>query len=175
LSSQLNVPFIDLDRTVIDRHLSKYISRSYAKRYALVPVAQFGRTLNGVVSQRLVRKICEVCKVDDRPNAKLAGEFFGGKLPDFSFYRSTGCEHCGYTGYQGRMLVADLWVLDDRDRLLIAQDASLETVQESAERTTISMAQDAHDRLLAGRTTLEELVRVLPYTAVIEHRRRYGA
>jgi type IV pilus assembly protein PilB len=132
-------------------------------------------SLNGVVSQRLVRKICEKCKVEDRPEAKLAGEFFGSKLPEFSFYRGTGCEHCGYTGYQGRMLVADLWVLDDRDRLLIAQDASLETVQESAERTTISMAQDAHDRLLAGRTTLEELVRVLPYTAVIEHRQRYGA
>ena len=47
-----------------------------------------------------------------------------------------------------------------------------EDVKKSAERTTISMAQDAYGRLKAGRTSLEELARVLPYGAIVEHRQR---
>jgi hypothetical protein len=47
-----------------------------------------------------------------------------------------------------------------------------EELKASAQRTTITMAQDAHARLQAGRTTLEELARVLPYSAIVEHRNR---
>ena len=47
-------------------------------------------------------------------------------------------------------------------------------MHQRAERTSISMAQDAKDRLDAGTTTLEELLRVLPYSSVVEFRKRYG-
>jgi type II secretory ATPase GspE/PulE/Tfp pilus assembly ATPase PilB-like protein len=73
------------------------------------------------------------------------------------------------------MIIADLWVPDEEDAMLITREAPFDEVRRSAERTTFSMAQDAHDRLLSGRTTLEELLRVLPYTAVAEHRARFSA
>ena len=57
---------------------------------------------------------------------------------------------------------------------LIARSASLDEMQESAQRTLLSMAQDAHERLRSGQTTVEELLRVLPYSAVSEHRARFG-
>jgi type IV pilus assembly protein PilB len=131
-------------------------------------------SLNGVVSQRLVRKICDKCKTEDQPSPAVIREFFGDRKPDMTLFKGAGCESCGYTGYKGRMLVADMWIPDEHDRTLIAQEASVETVRESAIRTTLTMAQDAHDRLRAGRTTLAELLRVLPHSAVNEHRQRYG-
>ena len=67
-------------------------------------------------------------------------------------------------------LVADLWLPDQHDNLLIMSKAPFDDLRKSAERTTISMAQDAHARLRDGRTTLEELARVLPYSAILEHR-----
>jgi hypothetical protein len=50
-----------------------------------------------------------------------------------------------------------------------------EETRQSAKRTTITMAQDAHSRLADRRTTLEELARVLPYSAIVEHRERATA
>ena len=132
-------------------------------------------SLNGVLSQRLARKLCEKCRAEAEPDAKLIREFFGTGKPDTPLFKAVGCDYCGHTGYRRRMLLADMWTPDDQDRVMIAQEAQLETIRESAVRTTISMAQDAHDRLVAGRTTLEELLRVLPYTAVVEHRQRFGA
>jgi hypothetical protein len=73
------------------------------------------------------------------------------------------------------MIVADLWVPDDQDAVLITRQAPFNEVRQSALRTTFSMAQDAHERLLAGGTTLEELLRVLPYSAVTEHRARFSS
>jgi type II secretory ATPase GspE/PulE/Tfp pilus assembly ATPase PilB-like protein len=131
-------------------------------------------SLNGVMSQRLARKLCEKCRAEHEPDIKLIREFFGDGKPDTTLFKGAGCEWCGGHGYRRRLLLADLWVPDDKDRALIASEAPFESVQESASRTTHSMAQDAHDRLVEGRTTLEELLRVLPYTAVVEHRQRFG-
>jgi hypothetical protein len=72
------------------------------------------------------------------------------------------------------MMVADLWVPDDQDAGLITRQAPFDEVRRSAQRTTFSMAQDAHERLAAGSTTLEELLRVLPYSAIAEHRARFS-
>jgi type II secretory ATPase GspE/PulE/Tfp pilus assembly ATPase PilB-like protein len=127
------------------------------------------------MSQRLVRKICDKCRIEDRPDPTLLEEFFGSKQPEFKFYKGKGCDACGGSGYHGRMLVADFWVPDEQDKKLIAQNSSIEVVRESAQRTTITMAQDSYERLVAGRTTLEELLRVLPFFSVVEHRQRFGA
>jgi len=132
-------------------------------------------SLNGVMSQRLVRKVCDSCRTSDQPDAILTKEFFGDGQPDVQLVKGSGCAACGFSGYHGRVLIADLWVPDEEDRILIAQEASVEAVHKSAERTIFSMAQDAHDRLAAGTTTLEELLRVLPHTSVVEFRERFGA
>ena len=131
-------------------------------------------SLNGVMSQRLVRKVCTACTQTHQWDPALVTQFFGELEPPMPLVKGAGCDACGHSGYRGRMLIADLWVPDEKDRILIAQGASVEAVHESADRTIFSMAQDAHDRLLAATTTLEELLRVLPYSSVVEFRHRYG-
>ena len=129
-------------------------------------------SLIGVMSQRLARKVCASCSQADTPSEELVSEFFGKAKPDVKFVKGAGCAACHNIGYKGRTLIADLWIPDQHDNLLIMRKAAFEEVRKSAERTTISMAQDAHLRLAACITTLEELARVLPYPAILEHRER---
>jgi type IV pilus assembly protein PilB len=129
-------------------------------------------SLIGVISQRLLRKICDRCHVEAAPPPALVAEFFGDKLPNMAFHRGAGCAACGFSGYRGRMLIADLWVPDETDLMLVARRVPFDEIRQSASRTTFTMAQDAHERLLAGRTTLQELMRVLPYPVIVEHRQR---
>jgi type IV pilus assembly protein PilB len=130
-------------------------------------------SLIGVMSQRLVRKTCSHCRQEYQPAPDVLTEFFR-QPPDLTFYRGAGCAHCRFTGYTGRMIVADLWVPDEPDQLLITRRAPFDELRASARRTTFSMAMDAHERLRTGRTTPEELLRVLPYDAIAEHRERFG-
>lgn len=129
-------------------------------------------SLLGVISQRLARQVCPSCRQDDESTPELVKEFFGTATPDVEFAKGAGCTTCHGIGYKGRALIADLWIPDQHDHLLIMSKAPFEEVRASAARTTISMAQVAHERLREGRTTLEELTRVLPYTAIVEHRQR---
>ena len=131
-------------------------------------------SLIGVISQRLVRRICLACRQEYAPSPTALHEFFETAPTRLTFYRGAGCADCGFSGYKGRMMVADLWVPDEQDLGLITRQAPFDEVNESARRTTYSMAQDAHERLLAGTTTVEELLRVLPYGAIEEHRARFS-
>ena len=134
-----------------------------------------GSSLIGVMSQRLVRRICDACRQPYTPPPELVAEFFTAVPSDLTFTQGVGCAACGHSGYKGRTLVVDLWVPDEQDLRLITKRAPLDEVAASAERTILTMAQNANERLRAGRTTLEELLRVLPYAAVAEHRRRFSA
>jgi type IV pilus assembly protein PilB len=131
-------------------------------------------SLIGVMSQRLVRKICDSCRLEHTPSADVLEQFFSRPPSDLAFYRGAGCPACRFSGYKGRMMIADLWLPDDRDSLLITRGSPFDEIRQSAQRTTFSMAMDAHERLRAGRTTPEELLRVLPYDAIVEHRRRFS-
>jgi type IV pilus assembly protein PilB len=132
-------------------------------------------SLLGVISQRLAREVCKSCREPDEPTSELVEAFFGKAKPDVQLVKGAGCDTCHGIGYKGRGLVADLWLPDQHDNLLIMSKAPFDELRKSAERTTISMAQDAHARLRDGRTTLEELTRVLPYSAILEHRSRAEA
>jgi type IV pilus assembly protein PilB len=132
-------------------------------------------SLIGVMSQRLVRRNCVTCRQEYTPSPTALHEFFEVVPADLKFYQGAGCADCGFSGYKGRMMVADLWVPDEQDTALITRQAPFDEMCESARRTTFSMAQDAHGRLEAGTTTVEELLRVLPYSAIVEHRRRFSS
>jgi len=131
-------------------------------------------SLVGVLSQRLVRRICSKCRQPATASGAPLEELFGEPMPELTVYRGAGCAACEFTGYKGRVVVADLWMPDDRDLMVVAARAPFDALRESAVRTTITMAEDAHARLKAGVTTLDELTRVLPYAAIVEHRARYG-
>lgn len=136
-----------------------------------VPHNLIASTLRGVLAQRLVRVICEQCREESLPPASLLQEFFGDTPPAIAWYRGRGCPACNFTGYHGRLSVGELWTPSGTDLDLITSGATMEEVRASARMTTLTMADDVHGALLAGRTTLDELKRVLPPHAIADFRR----
>ena len=128
-------------------------------------------SLLGVLSQRLVREVCVECRQEYEPSPDLVQEFFAERPRDLTFSRGAGCPSCNFSGYRKRMSIAELWTPSEEDIVLIAKSAPFEQLQESAAASTLSMASDAWGRLQAGRTTLEELIRVLPYSCIYGFRR----
>ena len=123
-------------------------------------------SLLGVLSQRLVREVCGECRERYTPPADLLGEVIDSAPADFAWYRGRGCASCNYTGYRGRMILAELWTPNDADVVLINRGAPFEEIRQSALKSTLPMADDAAERLRQGRTNLEELIRALPHSAL---------
>jgi type II secretory ATPase GspE/PulE/Tfp pilus assembly ATPase PilB-like protein len=124
----------------------------------------------GVLAQRLARVVCPMCKQPYRPSVDLMREFFATEPEGLTFYRGTGCTNCNFTGYRGRTSIAELWVPSEEDVILISKTAQFDEVRASARRSTVSMAEDVIERLSSGKTNLEELIRVMPYSAVYQFR-----
>jgi type IV pilus assembly protein PilB len=126
-------------------------------------------SLLGVVAQRLVREICWNCKQEYDPGPLLEATF--DIVPsDVRWYRGAGCEKCLQTGYKRRTVITELWTPDLDDVLLINQHAPFDAILAAARKNTYSMATDALAKLREGRTTLDELLRVLPLSALRELR-----
>ncbi|MDY7538057.1 type II secretion system ATPase GspE [Undibacterium sp. RTI2.1] len=101
-------------------------------------------SLLGVIAQRLVRKLCTRCKRFDGQD-----------------WHSVGCEHCGHTGYQGRVGVYELLLTTEEIRSQIHHQASEAEVRTVAQRDGMKTMREDGDRwLTAGVTTREELLRV---------------
>lgn len=129
-----------------------------------------GSSIIGVLSQRLVRQVCQACKTPYAPSPDLLQEFFDTPPTEALWYKGRGCSVCNFSGYKGRLCVSELWAPSDQDIILISKNAPFDEIRASAKHSTISMARDVADRLAAGRTNLEELIRMLPYSSVYEFR-----
>ena len=127
-------------------------------------------SLLGVLSQRLARTVCKNCARPYRPAPELIREFFASEPTGLEFYHGVGCASCNHTGYHGRTSIAELWTPSQQDVILISKGANFDEIRNSARQSTISMAEDVVERLVAGRTNLEELIRVMPYSAVYRFR-----
>jgi type IV pilus assembly protein PilB len=123
-------------------------------------------SLLGVVAQRLIRKVCEHCKEDYLPSEELLKEFFSVPPADICWTKGKGCPQCNFTGYKGRLAVAELWSPSEEDMVLINKHVPFDEIKASAQKSTILMAEDAMEKLRAGKTTLEELIRTLPYSSI---------
>jgi len=123
-------------------------------------------SLLGVLSQRLAREVCSECREPYTPPAELLKETLGTPPADFRWFRGRGCAACNYTGYRGRLILAELWTPNDADIMLINRGAPFEEIRRSAQKTTLPMAEDVAEKLRQGRTNLEELIRALPHSAL---------
>jgi type IV pilus assembly protein PilB len=132
-------------------------------------------SLLGVLSQRLLRAVCQECAVDYRPNPDVLRELFSVPPEGFRWRRGRGCSRCHHTGYRGRLPVGELWVPSEMDLLLINKGAPLAELAASARRSTVGVVQDLEETLRRGRTTPEEAVQALPYRWLVQFRERYGA
>ena len=134
-------------------------------------------TLRGVLAQRLVRRICPACKAPYQPSAALLREFSIPEEHGLEFFQGRGCPVCNYTGFKGRLPIVELWV-PTRDELLLLNHrpdnlALRNVVFAAVQRSTIF---DNGFRLVqAGLTTLEELIRTVPYEQIEIGRERLAA
>jgi general secretion pathway protein E len=118
-------------------------------------------SLIGVVAQRLVRLLCPKCK---QPYEATDGEkALLGVESDHSqtIYRAgNGCEECNRMGYKGRTGIYELVQVDDKMRAMIHDGAGEYELEQYARTATPSIRQDGIRRVLAGATSLEEVLRV---------------
>jgi general secretion pathway protein E len=117
--------------------------------------------LEGVLAQRLVRRICPVCRVPDTPTqADL--DALGIEAPRGTvLFRGKGCEECRGTGYRGRTGIYELFVIDEDARSLILRRASTRDIRQHAiQRGMVTLRMDGFTRACEGLTTVEEILRV---------------
>jgi len=115
----------------------------------------------GVISQRLLRKICAGCKASYIPSV-VECELLGLQYSDtITFYKGQGCSLCNQSGYKGRLAVHEVLVISKKHREMIAQKASLESIKEYSEQAGMSSLKNECVKLLhLGITTVDEAIRV---------------
>ncbi len=115
-------------------------------------------SLNGVLAQRLVRRICPDCREEYQlsPEERMLCRW--QHIDKIKFSRGTGCETCSGSGYKGRMGIFELIVLDDAIRELILKRPSASMIAQSAK--VRSFREDGWEKVAAGATTLDEVLRV---------------
>ncbi|HEY7365947.1 MAG TPA: ATPase, T2SS/T4P/T4SS family [Methylomirabilota bacterium] len=123
-------------------------------------------SLLGALAQRLVRQVCAECKERHTPAPELLAALFETPPVDVEWVRGGGCRACHFTGYRGRLVLAELWTPTDGDVVLINRGAPIEDIRAHAQRTMRFMAEDAAEKLRRGQTSLEELIRALPHATL---------
>ncbi len=119
-------------------------------------------SLEGVLAQRLVRRICPDCQIEAPISALVRDqlEAAGVDLEDCTYYQGQGCEECRETGYLGRVGIFELLPINSELRELILQRRSSSEITNVAKKTMVSLRQDALNKAKQGITTLDEVVRV---------------
>ncbi|QSX37435.1 type II secretion system ATPase GspE [Shewanella sedimentimangrovi] len=116
-------------------------------------------SLLGVLAQRLVRTLCPVCKEAHAPDERER-ELLGITETDKVIYRAKGCKACGHNGYRGRTGIHELLVVDDNIRELIHGGRGELAIEKYIRQFVPSIRHDGMGKVLAGITTLEEVLRV---------------
>ena len=120
--------------------------------------------LEGVVAQRLVRRICSACKEDAQPIPGVVEEIratVSGAREPYVFHHGRGCPECSFTGYRGRIALFEIMVLDDAIRaMIVKQRPSNEIRRQAMSQGFQTLRQDGLRRVLSGVTTFDEIMRV---------------
>lgn len=117
-------------------------------------------SLVGMMSQRLVRMLCPHCRVPYTANDRDCEALGVDTAQPPTLFRAKGCAHCNGTGYRGRGGIFELVVVDDLLRSMIHDGKAEQSIERYARRHTPSLRQDGVRRVLAGETTLDEVLRV---------------
>ena len=122
-------------------------------------------SLVAVVGQRLVRRMCQECKVPDPLSPQILKQLlpYIGTDKKATFWKGAGCEDCQYTGYSGRLGLFEILMVTPSLREIIAPKVSALTLRKAAESEGFqSMSMDGIRKALQGLTTIEEALRVAP-------------
>ena len=131
-------------------------------------------TVELIIAQRLVRKICETCKKPAKTsdellqlvkkameNLHVEGELDPKLLEKMEFFEAPGCEECNHVGYKGRIGLYEVFRMNNELRRLIGESAGALKIQEAAQKAgMVTLEQAGIIKSLEGLTTLEEVYRV---------------
>ncbi|QEG34495.1 GspE/PulE family protein [Bythopirellula goksoeyrii] len=127
-----------------------------------VPTFLITATVEAILAQRLVRRVCAKCREEYSPSQEilddlqLSPEDLKGK----KFYRGSGCENCNNTGYKGRVGLFELMIMNNELREMIMQNASTDDLRKAAQKAGMFTLRDAGMKVAyEGVTTPEEVVR----------------
>ena len=118
--------------------------------------------LRGVISQRLVRKVCPHCKQAYQPSAEELLDMGMDPASKVSFYKGTGCQECYHTGYRGRRAVFEILTVSANVRRLIAAGAGDDQIYACIRKEGfVSMRENCRDLVLRGETTAAEAAKAI--------------
>ena len=119
-------------------------------------------SLVAIQAQRLIRKICSHCKTTVELPEQTLKDLAKYLPPNPVFYKGTGCKECRQTGYLGREMISEVLIISEKFTRMIASNASKEDmIAQAAEEGFVTMFEDGVHRALEGKTTIEEIYRVV--------------
>jgi general secretion pathway protein E len=127
-----------------------------------VPEYLVGATLEGVLAQRLVRRICDNCRQNYHPSPESVALLAGRPIGKLRLQRGIGCAMCRGTGFKGRVGLFELLVMTDSVREAVSRRATRAALRTLAAETGMrSLRSDGWMKVEAGLTTVEEVLRVV--------------
>jgi len=112
----------------------------------------------GVVSQRLVRRICENCRQESIPDKSEIA--FAGIDPETVLYAGAGCEKCNHTGYKGRIALYEVMPLSPMLQNTILKNVSTEEIRKAAvSEGMVTLKEDGLKKAIRGLSTIKEIMR----------------
>lgn len=118
-------------------------------------------TINGVLAQRLVRRLCEECRESYTPTAEMIRQLGLASSVPAALYRAKGCPACAGTGFKGRTMILEFMAMNDEIRTLVMRRSDTREIAAQAVRSGMTTL-FAHGlrKVQAGLTTIEEILRV---------------
>ena len=117
-------------------------------------------SLLAVLSQRLVRTLCSDCKKPHTPDASELEVLGQNATSDTTIYKPHGCAACNQTGYRGRTGIHELLLVDEKVREMMHEGVGEQAIERYIRTSTPSIREDGCSKVLAGETSLEEVLRV---------------
>jgi type IV pilus assembly protein PilB len=143
-------------------HTNDAVSSIARLRNMGMPSYLIASSLNGIIAQRLVRKICPHCREEYTPADEEINKIGFDWIGTNRLYRGKGCKRCNGTGYSGRTGVFEVLTINARMRDMIAGDATENEITKAALDSGMTpLYMDGLMKVAAGITTLEELTRVV--------------
>ncbi|WP_416151363.1 GspE/PulE family protein [Salipaludibacillus sp. HK11] len=121
-----------------------------------------GSSISGILSQRLVRRICRDCKTSREVTVREQDIFSRRNFDATHVHYGEGCPTCNMTGYRGRLAIHELLVIDDEIKYMIMNEKSSQEIRDYAlEKGMAFLVDDGLQKVIHGLTTTEEVLRVV--------------
>ncbi|MCW5765648.1 MAG: Flp pilus assembly complex ATPase component TadA [Phycisphaeraceae bacterium] len=121
--------------------------------------------VNGVLAQRLIRRLCGACKSEKAPNDEMVEFLSAQGMSTEKVWSPKGCDKCRNTGYSGRVGIYELLTVDDTLRDIIVRNPSVSDLRRTClERGMVTLRADGLKKAARGLTSIEEVLRVTEST-----------